>query len=198
MKRAAITTLLSAVTLCVGAAFATSAAASTVPPGSTVPPSSTVPPGSTVSPGLTVPPTTTVPPSSTSISPPTEVVQVTSNVGKTALEQLAATLRAARGAVVIVRVPGNAAITASAADLSTFEDVAREARLFVVQQGDTQPNGAAAILSAFAAASFLQPGSHPASGKEAGLWASVERLTHCRQPCWPKLTTSAAPSAMGL
>jgi hypothetical protein len=195
-KRAAVATSSLALACCVWAApapaqFETTGAAP-LHALTTTPTTTTT----TTTANLTSAPTS--PNSDSGDTPATEVVQASAQVGPAELRQLGATLRSADGAVVIVLVPGHATIRASDSDLISLADAATQARLFVVQQGDAPLSGAAPILSAFAADGFLQPGSHPASGRADGLWPAVERVTHCQRPCWPRQETTAAPSEMGL
>lgn len=136
-------------------------------------------------------------PQPTEPTAPPLVLQAPSELGPAELHQLAEVLTSAAGPVIL-RVPGSASITAPNGALSELADASEGSTLFVVQQGDARLDGAASILSAFADASFRAPGSKPASGKPGQLWAEVEALTHCTQPCPPVLTTDAAPSWMGL
>jgi hypothetical protein len=128
---------------------------------------------------------------------PPLVLQAPSRLGPSELHQLAEVLTNAAGPVIL-RVPGSASITAPDDTLNDLALAAEGSTLFVVQQGNARLDGAASILSAFAAASFRTPGSEPASGPPGRLWPKVERLTHCTEPCPPALTTGDAPAWMGI
>jgi hypothetical protein len=144
-------------------------------------------------------PTVTPEPTPTPEPPPhAHVLQAPTRVRSAELRRLAGALVSAGGASVVLRVPGSATIDASESDLSTLWSAAEGAHFYVVQQGDARLDGAAAILSAFADATFLQPGSDAASGEPGELWPVVQRVTGCQPPCARALETSEAPAEVGL
>ena len=129
---------------------------------------------------------------------PTQVLQAPSEVGAPEQERLTAILEFAGDTPVVLRVPGSASIDASDSDLGALAGAADAAKFYVVQQGDADVDGAAAILTAFADAGFRQPESDPPSGEPGEVWDDVAPLTGCAGPCKQEELRDDAPTAMGM
>ena len=137
-------------------------------------------------------------PSETPAPTPIQVIQAPPHLKPAELDQLTGILVSARGAAVVLRIPGPATIAASEDDLKSLWSAVHRARFYVVQQGDAKLDGAAAILSAFAAATFRQPGADAPSGLPGELWPVVKRLTDCLEPCARAVPTDEAPEEIGV
>ena len=126
------------------------------------------------------------------------ILQAGQTVGDAEISRLLTELRLAGNVPVILLVPGSAVAQFSDATLAALASARNDATFVVVQQGDADLNGAAAILEASADQSYLQQGAKPPSGTPGPLWQKLQPRPDCADGCLATQPVAAAPATLGL